>query len=303
MLQFDDNFFKEEVRNGFTVSEMMKKAWAVELDLAQMLIDVCQQYNLRIYASWGTLLGAVRHQGFIPWDDDMDFDMPREDFMNLMRLIKNGDVPADLYCSSLYTKGTHFQPSAAIMNYNIVPLPQSVRERYYNFPFAAGIDLNPMDYVPKNKELEEAQFLLYGILYDIGQRFEQLRENGELDARITCAEELCKTKFIRDNTLRQQIWCFADNVASIASRQESEYISEIGRRVRGQKGYLIPFEWIDEVKWMQFENIEIPVPIGYDGILKLNYGADYMIPKNIGAAHSYPFYKTQEEYLRTRGLL
>lgn len=303
MLRFDDKFFEEEVRCGFTISEMMKKAWAVELDLAQMIIDVCQQYGLRIYASWGTLLGAVRHQGFVPWDDDMDFDMPREDFMKLMGLIKNEDIPMDFYCSSLYTKGTHLQPSATIMNYNIVPLPQNVRERYYDFPFAAGIDINPLDYVPEDKELEEAQFVLYGILYDIGQRFEELRENGELDARVTCAEELCKTKFTRDNTLRQQIWCFSDRIASIASRQESKYMSEMGRRVRGQKDYFIPFEWIDETKWMQFENIQIPVPIGYDGILKLNYGADYRIPKNTGAAHNYPFYKTQEEYLRTHGLL
>lgn len=303
MLQFEENFFKEEERCGFTVSAMMKKAWAVELELAGMLIDVCEQYDLRIYASWGTLLGAVRHQGFVPWDDDMDFDMPRSDYMKLLELIKNEDVLTDLYCSSLYTKGTHFQPSATIMNHNMVPLPQRVRERFYDFPFAVGIDLNPMDYIPENEELEEAQFLLYGILYDIAQRFEVLRENGELDYRVSSAEELCNTKFIRDNTLRQQIWSFSDKIAAIATRQESKYMSEMGRRVRGQKDYLIPYEWLDEIKWMPFENIKVPVPVGYDGILKLNYGDDYMIPKFSGAAHNYPFYKTQEEYLRTHGLL
>lgn len=303
MLQFDDDFFKEEVRCGFTISETMKKAWAVELDLAWVLIDICQQYGLRIYASWGTLLGAVRHQGFVPWDDDMDFDMPREDYMRLMRLINNEDISMDFCCSSLYTKGSHLQPSAAIMNYREVPLPQEIRKRYYNFPFVAGIDLNPMDYIPKNQELEEAQFYLYGILYDIAQRFEELKKNNELDERVNIIEKLCNTKFTRDNTLRQQIWRFSDQVAAIASREESAFLSEMGRRVRGQKDYLIPFEWMDEVEWMKFENIMIPVPVGYDGILRLNYGNDYMTPNFVGAAHSYPFYKVQEEQLKAHGLL
>ncbi len=303
MLRFDDEFFLEEVRCGFTVSAMMKKAWAVELDLADMLLEACSQYDLRIYASWGTLLGAVRHRGFVPWDDDMDFDMPREDYMQLMRLIERGDVLTEVYCSSLYTKGTHCQPSAAIMNYNSVPMPQSISKRYYGFPFTAGIDINPMDYVPDDEELANSQFLLYGILYDIGQRFGQLKENGELEERISSAEELCGTKFVRDDTLRQQIWRFSDKVAAIAARGESSYICEMGRRVRGQTNYLIPLEWIDEVQWMQFENIKVPVPAGYDGILKLNYGEDYMVFKNTGAAHNYPFYKEQQEYLERCNLI
>ena len=44
---------------------------------------------------------------------------------------------------------------------------------------------------------------------------------------------------------------------------------------------------------MKFENTTIPVPVGYDGILKLDYGEDYMVPKNIGSSHDYPFYKEQ----------
>lgn len=170
MLELDDNYFKEEERCGFKIPSMMKRAWAVEMELTCELLNICSQYGLRIYASWGTLLGAVRHKGFIPWDDDMDFDMPREDYMKLMDILKHKDIYTDFYVSSLYTEGTHCQPSATIMNYYKIPLPSEIQNKFYNFPYVAGIDINPMDYVPRDKEFAETQLLIYGIIYDVAQR-------------------------------------------------------------------------------------------------------------------------------------
>ena len=62
------SFYKEEIRSGFLVTEKRKKVWAVELQMLEKLDEVCKKYNLTYYAYYGTLLGAVRHQGFIPWD-------------------------------------------------------------------------------------------------------------------------------------------------------------------------------------------------------------------------------------------
>ena len=59
----------------YVVSDEMKKLWAVELCLFEKLKEICKKWDLTLYASDGTLLGAVRHKGFIPWDDDMDFQI------------------------------------------------------------------------------------------------------------------------------------------------------------------------------------------------------------------------------------
>ena len=82
-LKIDETFFLPEERNGYMVSSEMKKVWAVELDLLNEFARVCDKYRLKWFAHAGTMLGAVRHHGFIPWDDDIDVVMPREDYERL----------------------------------------------------------------------------------------------------------------------------------------------------------------------------------------------------------------------------
>ncbi len=78
-MHFDESFFEGEERNGFYISPIMKRAWAVELDILEVISKICRKYQIRWFAESGTMLGAVRHNGFIPWDDDIDISMLRPD--------------------------------------------------------------------------------------------------------------------------------------------------------------------------------------------------------------------------------
>ena len=69
-----------EVRDGYYVQPMMKRIWAVQLDMLKEIDRICRRHHVNYYGWFGTLLGAVRHHGFIPWDDDLDLAMLREDY-------------------------------------------------------------------------------------------------------------------------------------------------------------------------------------------------------------------------------
>ena len=85
-IQLPDDFLEEEVRCGYLVSKKMKEVWAVELDLLAEFDRVCKKHGIKYFASGGTMLGAVRHKGFIPWDDDIDLMMMRDDYTNLCNI-------------------------------------------------------------------------------------------------------------------------------------------------------------------------------------------------------------------------
>ena len=86
--------------SNYETPESLKKVWRVEMDLLQKLLDVCRQMGLTCWVDGGTMLGTVRHKGFIPWDDDADIAMTRKDFEVFRKVarteLKDGFVYVDM---------------------------------------------------------------------------------------------------------------------------------------------------------------------------------------------------------------
>ena len=102
-MNFEHEFFEDEVRDGFFVPAEIKHAWAAELEVLSEVDRICKKYNINYYADWGTLLATVRHEGFIPWDDDLDIVMKREDYKKFLEFAPDEMLPG----YSVYNYSNH----------------------------------------------------------------------------------------------------------------------------------------------------------------------------------------------------
>lgn len=84
----DSKFLEDEIRDGFYIPTLGKRAWAAELIVLQEVDRICSKHHIKYFAAYGTLLGAIRHHGFIPWDDDMDIMMLRKDYEKFCKVAK-----------------------------------------------------------------------------------------------------------------------------------------------------------------------------------------------------------------------
>ena len=78
-IELTDSFYEDEIREGFYIPACVKQAWGAEITVLNEIDRVCEQLNIKYFADWGTFLGTLRHRGFVPWDDDLDICMLRDE--------------------------------------------------------------------------------------------------------------------------------------------------------------------------------------------------------------------------------
>ena len=146
----------EELKDGFLITKERKEIWQVELDLLNKLYEVCKKNNIKFYADAGTLLGAVRHKGFIPWDDDMDVAMFREDYEKLIGIAKKGEFEEPYFLQSAYTEKGYARGHAQLRNSNTTAIIKSEKD-ICKFNQGIFIDIFVLDGVSQDKEFLSKQ--------------------------------------------------------------------------------------------------------------------------------------------------
>lgn len=302
MLQFDEAFFEGETRSDFYIEPMMKRAWAVELEVFTQVVEICKRYGIPYFAAYGTFLGAVRHQGFIPWDDDIDIAVKRSDYQRLLQLLAK-ELPQGYVVESYYTAQDHHQPWTSIMNTKYVLTDEEQIKRFYGCPYIAGIDIYPIDFIQDDPAEDDIQMKLYGAVLNVAQCYPEYEESGELYEYIGQIEQMCGVSLSDDGTLRQQLFVLADQLCAMYPEEESSYCTIMSSRLlRGDRDFKFPKEWYEHAVELPFEQVKMAVPADYEAAIQIYYGENYMTPRRFAQSHEYPFYKRQEEFLNERGI-
>ena len=291
MAEFQESYFQDEVRDGFKIEGMMKRAWAAQIEVLEIIDDICRRYGLVYYADWGTLLGAVRHKGLIPWDDDIDIAMKRQDYMRFIEVAQK-ELPRECSILSVYTEEKYTEVFARVINSRAISFEAEHLKRYHGCPYIVGVDIFPLDRMPVGEEEKDIQMKLLEIIYEAINK-KNIEECAD-KSLINEIEMLCNVKFDSEKPVKNQLLRLFDTICQLYDMGEGGVI-EYSSYIECDK-YIFEPEWYKKWIYMPFETFQIPVPQGYDKILTSMYG-EYLKPIFNGAAHDYPFYKKQQEII------
>ncbi len=261
----------------------LRKIWNVELDLLEKFKSICEKYRLSYCASSGTLLGAARHQGFIPWDDDIDLFLPWEDYKKLMEIAPS-ECQYPYFFQSFLTDAEGEASASRLRRSDTTGFTKWEDENVGpDYDKGIFIDIFPLFNIPDSDEEKAIQKEAIMFFWKCIRGYNAITqiERGETPNKdyiqyVSYYKSVCKTMSIQDIK-----WAYLN--ACAMSDGETKEVGATSSRVHLSK-LMWDADLYQSYVDLPFENTTIRCPAEYEKVLEKQYG-DWRIPIQSGARH------------------
>ena len=253
--------------------KQLRDVQLIELEILLKFDYICKKYNLKYQLMSGTLLGAVRHKGFIPWDDDIDVCMLRKDYDKLLYCCTTEDLGDVFFLQTNKTDPTSVIQFAKLRKNNTVFEPSN--ETASSSHKGIYIDIFPLDNVKPNTSDGDKQYRDFNLYYSI--------VTSTVISRVTSSKTLWKKilRYVFYGMTRIIPKQFFDNkLQKILKRYDGEDTEFVNHLTNGTSGirprrFLMKRSDFNDMIEIEFEGHKFPAPRSYDDVLRRSYG-DYM---------------------------
>lgn len=250
----------------------IEKIQTIDLDNLKILLRLFEKYNLRYYMLGGTFLGAIRHKGFIPWDDDIDIGMPRDDYEKFCKEYFK-ELPDYLIIENYKTNPEYRYYITRLLDTRTKVI-ELRNKKIQDYTYIA-IDIFPLDGMPDNFFVR--YFRIYNILFHkmlislsyIDTVDKKRKRNFFENFLIGIGERIRFSRLIDPNKEKEKI----NYLLQKNSFENSTYISNIMGAYREKE--VMPKDIFQEGHSYLFSGVKLNGPVNYDEYLKRLYG-DYM---------------------------
>ncbi|KMK78304.1 LicD family protein [Alkalihalobacillus pseudalcaliphilus] len=254
----------------------IKEVQKVQLEILLEFDRICKKHNIKYQLFAGTLLGAIRHKGFIPWDDDIDICLLREDYDKFLSVCDN-ELDTRYFMQTYKTDKRYFKQSGKLRKNGTVCLQEVYKE--FDMHHGVSISLMPLDNVKPNTVIGTIQRKLYQFMFSFLIKLNGSRVFKRCINRKSYVERVVRIiLYLLSKVIPKSV---TDNlhtkVACLFNDKNTKYITHLtnGATKKRYYAYMMEREEFYNVILGEFEGMEFPIPRNYDKVLRNLYG-DYM---------------------------